>query len=141
MSEENKALVRRTFELFNQGDLDGAAECWSNDFLMHVPYHPHEDEFSGRENLKRLFQRLRSAFENIHYTIEDMIAEDDKVAFRVTWRGIFVAEFFGLQPTGKEVISTGVAIYRIANGKIVEDWGVERFADRPWVKMVRQIRR
>ena len=132
MSEDNKALVRRTFELFNQGDLDGAAECWSSDFAMHVPYHPHEGEFSGRENLKRLFQRLRSAFKNIHYTIEDMIAEGDKVAFRITWRGIFVGEFFGMQPTGKEVISTGVAIYRVANGKIVEDWGVERFSERAW---------
>jgi len=132
MSEENKALVRQFFQLVNQRRIDALGECWVEDFVMHPPNYPgNPSEVSGLENLKKFAEKLLSAYPDAHYTLEDMIADGDKVAFRFTWRGTFKGEFLGKQPTGERVVHTGIAIYRFEGGKIIEDWGLEAASLRP----------
>jgi steroid delta-isomerase-like uncharacterized protein len=65
----------------------------------------------------------RSAFEHLNVTVEDMVAEEDKVAARFTARGIHKGAFMDLVPTGKSITVTGIEIFRIENGKIAELWG------------------
>jgi predicted ester cyclase len=64
-----------------------------------------------------------AAFPDGHVTTEDLVAEGDKVVERFSFRGTNIGPFLGAPATGKQVITTGVAIFRIANGKIVEHWG------------------
>ncbi len=65
---------------------------------------------------------FRSAFPDLHFTVEDMIAEGDKVASRYTARGTHRGELMGLPPTGRGVTEVGIMISRLAEGKLVEDW-------------------
>jgi predicted ester cyclase len=74
------------------------------------------------EKLKQHIKLFESAFPRYKLIIEDMIAEGDKVAVRATFQGIHRGEFMGIQPTSKEVTISGMLIYRITNGKIVEFW-------------------
>ncbi|GAH49735.1 unnamed protein product, partial [marine sediment metagenome] len=77
----------------------------------------------GREGYKQEnVINLRACFADIHCTVEDMVAEDDKVAVRWTWRGTHTGEYMGIAPTGKQVTMTGISILRIVGGKIVEEW-------------------
>jgi steroid delta-isomerase-like uncharacterized protein len=66
-----------------------------------------------------------AAFPGLHISIEDVIAQGDKVAVRITWQGTHQGEFMGIPPTGKPVTVTGINLYRVANGKIVEEWWQE----------------
>lgn len=122
MSEENKALVRRLFEeLASKGDLAVADEITAPDFV------PHDlasffEEATGPEGVKQLVVGLRAAFPDLHMTMEDIIAEGDKVVIRYTARGTHKGEFQGLAPTGKRVAWAGINIYRVAGGKAVETW-------------------
>jgi predicted ester cyclase len=65
---------------------------------------------------------LDTAFPDLHFTIEDQIAEGDKVVNRVTARGTHLGDFRGIPPTGKQVTVAGITIDRIAGGKLVESW-------------------
>jgi predicted ester cyclase len=64
---------------------------------------------------------MRTAFPDIHFTVEDLIAEDDKVVVRVTFRGTHQGIFMGIAPTGRQVTGIGVELARLADGKIVEE--------------------
>ena len=119
MTEESKNLVRRMYEeVWNKGRLEVIDEICA---LGYVGIGPYGDEL-GPESVKRGVASRRTAFPDIHVTIEDMIAEADKVIARLTFRGTHRGEFQGIPPTDKEVIWTGIWIYRIANGKFVERW-------------------
>ena len=80
---------------------------------------------SGIGDLKQFFVVLRSGFPDFQATIEDLFAEGDKVVLRFTFHGTHQGEFMGVAPTGKQVTMTGVEIFRIGDGKIVELWGQE----------------
>ncbi|HZY57242.1 MAG TPA: ester cyclase [Rubrobacteraceae bacterium] len=119
MLEENKAVIRRFVEeAFNRGNLDIADEVYAPRFFS---YGTPEGEF-GPENVKRFVNMYRAAFPDGRTTIEDMIAEGDKVAYRWTYRGTHQGELMGIAPTGREVTITGITISRFADGKIVEEW-------------------
>ncbi len=120
MSEENKAIVRRFFEEVWNGNLAVADEIFSTDFVFHSAIT--EDDLSP-ESIKRRVTRYRTAFPNVKATVEDQLAEGDKVASRVSWRGTHQGEYLGIAPTGKQVEWTGTLICRISGGKIVERWG------------------
>ncbi|MCP8304029.1 MAG: ester cyclase [archaeon] len=111
--EENKAIVRRMIEAYNKHNLD-----WFDEFIA-PDYFDHTNKVD-REGLKQLFNMGFKGFPDWHETIEDIIAEGDKVWVRLTYTGTHTGEFFGLAPTGKKVTMTAVAIYRIVNGKLVE---------------------
>jgi steroid delta-isomerase-like uncharacterized protein len=122
--EENKALMRRLYEeIHNKGNMAVADELVAADFVDHNA--PSPDIPPGPEGVKQIFTMLRSAFPDFHVTVEDMLAEEDKVMARVTVHGTHKGEFIGIAPTGKLITMPVVDIVRIAGGKIVERWGVE----------------
>jgi steroid delta-isomerase-like uncharacterized protein len=119
--EENKALVRRLVEgVWTTGNLDAA------DALLAPNMVDHAAQMGGglgdREGFKNQVRMFRSAFPDGHTRIDDMIAEGDKVVLRWTDGGTHRGEFMGIAPTGRPVTITGIDIYRIADGKIVEYW-------------------
>ena len=122
MSEDNKRLVRRALdELYTKGHLGLAAELVHPAFVDHEPAHPEEP--TGPENVRRTVQRLRSAFADLRFEVEDEIAEGDKVVQRVIMSGRHTGPLMGLEPTGKQFAVRHVYVWRIADGKIVEHWG------------------
>ena len=119
MSEQNKTLARRWFEdLFSQGNLDAANEILSAEFVDHLT---HEDE-RGIEELKHYVTIYRTAFPDIQDSVEDIVAEADKVVVRWKSRGTHQGEFMGVAPTGRHVTFTGMRLFSIAENKIVESW-------------------
>jgi steroid delta-isomerase-like uncharacterized protein len=118
--DENKAISRRADEeLFNRGNLDVADELFAPAFVYHDPA---GGELRGPESVKGYAAMLRDAFPDLQQTIEEQMAEGDKVAYRWTARGTHEGELMGIAPTGKRVEFTGIAVARLANGKIEEIW-------------------
>ena len=111
--EENKAIVRRFIEAYNKHDLSSIEDFVAPDYVDHTNQ-------VGREGLKQLFNMAFKAFPDWHETIEDIIAEGDKVWVRVKATGTHTGEWLGIAPTGKKVTSEMVDIYRIVNGKHIE---------------------
>ena len=121
MSEENKAIVRQQEEeLFTQGNLDAADEVYAPDYVGHDP--SNSEEVRGLEAAKRAASDYRQAFPDLRVTVEDLIAEGDRVAARLRFRGTHLGELDGIAPTGRRVDCTGIVISRIEEGKIAEDW-------------------
>ena len=123
MSEENKALVRREIEeLFNHtGNLDVAEEVYGPDFVSHDPTMP--EDLRGIEEARQFAAGMRSAFPDLTCTIEDQVAEGDKVVTRWRASGTHQGETEGLgPPTGNRMEMTGISIERLSEGKVVESW-------------------
>ena len=121
-TEQNKVLVRRMVEqVFMQGKTSQADEFLAPDFVEHEELPPGIP--SGREGVKQLTNMFRSAFPDFRATIDDIVAEGDKVVIRQTWSGTHKGEFMGVPPTGKSVSFGVIDIIRIAGGKFVEHWG------------------
>jgi steroid delta-isomerase-like uncharacterized protein len=121
-TEQNKALVRQMVEeIFNRGNLGRADEFLAPDFVEREELPPGIPR--DREGVKQLTAMLRGAFPDFRATIDDMVAEGDKVVMRMTWRGTHKGEFMGIPPTGKSVSFGVIDIIRIAGGKFVEHWG------------------
>ena len=118
--QENKVISRRTFEeIWNQGKLEAIEELYDADQVSHglgmeVP--------PGTAGIKQFISIYRTAYPDTHFTVEDQVAEGDKVATRWTATGTHRGELMGIAPTGKRVTVTGIAITRVTNGKIVETW-------------------
>jgi steroid delta-isomerase-like uncharacterized protein len=122
MAEENKAIIRRFFEEFaNKGDESVVDELIGEDIVDHNPQDPNIPP--GPEGVKQLFARRRMAFPDMRVTVEDLVAEGDKVVLRSTVTGTHKGEFMGIPPTGKSFSFGNIAIFRIEDGKIVERWG------------------
>ena len=115
--EENKALVRRLNEIENKGDLDELFELFSSDYVSH-----YNTGDSTMEENKKFWPTLWTAFPDIHYVLEDMVGEGNKVAFRESFTGTHRGEFKGIAPTGKKVKMINTCIVRIENGKFAEGW-------------------
>jgi predicted ester cyclase len=115
--EKNKTVVRGFIEAYNERKLD-----LIDDFVSPV-YIDHSNNV-GREGLKRLITMGLTSFPDWHETIEDIIAEGDKVWVRLSYTGTHKGEFMGLTPTGKKITSKAVDIYRIVDGKLAEYWNV-----------------
>src|SRR5437660_5416469 len=99
-SEENKAQYRRTFEeVFNQGNLALIDELVAPDFLNHEV--PPGMNNRGPESTQQVVRMLRTAFPDLHFTIEELVAEGDTVAGRVTMSGTHLGPFQGIPPTGR----------------------------------------
>jgi steroid delta-isomerase-like uncharacterized protein len=119
MSDKNKAIARRIFEEIWEGQLEVADEIFDANYVMQglgVDLPP------GPEGFKLFVSTYRSAFPDVHFTIEDVIAEWDRVAIRWTAHGTHEGELMGIPATGKEVVVTGVAINRVADDILVEGW-------------------
>ena len=123
-TEQNKAIARRFLEeVFGQGKLAVVDEIVAPDHVDHgpstLPGMP-----TGPEGSKMVVTIYRNAFPDIHFTIDEQIAEGDKVVTRWTGRGTHKGELAGIPATGKSATVTGMGVDRIVNGKIVESWGI-----------------
>ena len=120
----NASLVR-TFveELWNRGNLAAVTELCHHTYELHDPSLP-SWLVLGPAGLKRLASTMKTAFPNLHVTIDDQFAQGDRVVTRVTQTGTHTGNFMGLAATGRQICVSAVSIERIANGKIVESWGV-----------------
>jgi steroid delta-isomerase-like uncharacterized protein len=120
MSEENKALDRRIFEAVSNKNLAALDELMAPDMVDHElpPGLP-----PGRDGTKAFLGMFISAFPDIKVTIEDQIAEGDKVVTRWTATGTHTGELMGIPATGKQVTMMGIDITRFSGGKNVEHWG------------------
>ncbi len=119
MSQENKALIRRAIEeVYNQGNLATIDELVASDFVMHAP----SGDIPGPAGAKQFVTMLREAFPDLHLTIEDQVADGDRVVTRWTSEGTHLGEFQGIPPTGKHGTMTGIDIDRVVDGKVVECW-------------------
>ncbi len=120
--EENKAIVRSIFEDgLNKGEVDKITELTATDFFDH-DIHVETGMPGGPEDLREALVAIRRGFPDIDVTIEDIIAEGDKVVVRNTWRGTHQGEFNGIPATGRRIEIGGIVIWRIENGKISERW-------------------
>ncbi len=117
--EQNKAIVRHYTELTNARDLGGAFAYVGPGFVDHAarPGMP-----TGIEGARMFFNMLFTAFPDLRATIDDLIAEGDKVVGRMTCEGTHQGMFMGLPPTGKRVKWSFIEINRIVDGKVVEHW-------------------
>ena len=121
MSEENKELVRRSIEAIND---EGPAAIDRFFAAEWIGWDSRDGSKSSREDLKKEMAVVLSGFPDVRVDIEDLIAEGDKVASRITESGTHTkaSETYGHVPTGKRITFTTVGIDRVANGKIVESW-------------------
>jgi steroid delta-isomerase-like uncharacterized protein len=116
---ENKALIRRYVEeCIGKGDMSLMDELLAVDYVMHEPVGGDR----GLEAYKKGQPAVLAGFPDGHWTIEDMVAEGDKVAWRFTFTGTHTGEFAGIPATGKEIRLAGMVISRIADGKVAEEW-------------------
>jgi steroid delta-isomerase-like uncharacterized protein len=121
--EENKALIRLFYEeVFNKKNLAAVDDFFAPDHVDHtlpagLPV--------GPEGTKQAIAMTLSGFPDLRVTIEDMIAEGDKVVIRFTTHGTQRGALGGIPPTGKQVAVSTIEITRIAGGKIAEDWGLD----------------
>jgi C-1 hydroxylase len=121
--EENKAKVRQVVEVaINKQKLDLLDDLSTPDYVDHT----HQLNLEG---VKQFMNMIFKAFPDWHETIEDIIAEGDKVWVYVKGTGTHKGEYRGLAPTGNKVAGIGVNIYRIVNGRFVEGWAVEDWTD------------
>ncbi|MBX3082421.1 MAG: ester cyclase [Anaerolineae bacterium] len=122
MSEQNKAAVRHFIETaFNQHDLGGFPDYYSPNLIDHAlpPNMP-----QGLEGRKMLASMFFTGFPDIRVTIEDMVAEGDKVVAYWSATGTHQGDLMGIPPTGKYVTISGMAIDRLQGGKSVEHWEI-----------------
>jgi len=118
-AEDNKAIARRFLEAQAKGDLDMLDELLAPDFVDRslLP-----GQAPDRESYKQSVVEILASFSNIGLTIEDQIAEGDKVVTRYKGRNVHRGEFMGVAPTGEEADYSAIHIHRIAGGKVVEEW-------------------
>lgn len=131
-SEANKAVVLRFYDQLNSGNtLEAVDELFAPDFVAHFPGRPHA--VRGRDEFKKLLADYLTAFPDLTETTEALIAEGDLVAIRETYRATHEGHFQGvlptgtgefqdIRPTGRPIQLTGIDIYRIQDGRVVEQW-------------------
>ena len=123
-AEENKATLLRVVNELNKGKFDFIDDVFSPDFAFYSPTSPNWPR--GLEGARKMITQLRSILPDVHATVEDIFAEGDKVAVRWTFRGTYQGEVRPGFPTpGERITITSISMYRFANGKIEEDWGVD----------------
>ena len=122
LTETNKAVSRRFFEeVFGKGNLAVADEIVDKDHINTGPSNP-PGLAPGLEGTKQFITMYRNAFPDLRFTIDEQIAEGDKVVTRWTAYGTNQGEMAGIPATGKSATVTGIVVDRIVNGKIVESW-------------------
>jgi len=121
-SDNNKAVVRRYYEeVLNQRHIDVLDEIAVEDYVEHDPF---PGQGNGRADLKARVGTLFGAFNPLHFAIEDVIAEGDKVVVRWTNAGTDSGGFMGMPATGKEFGVAGIDIHVVRDGRIAEHWHV-----------------
>ncbi|MGR9203052.1 ester cyclase [Rhizobium leguminosarum] len=119
--ERNKMAMRRFVEFINTASEQLAAELIASEAIFHVP--GRQEPLRGPDGYLEIIGMMRGGFPDIQWTLEEIIAEDDKIAARFTMRGTHQGPFLGVEPTGKSITVQAVNFYRLADGKFVEERG------------------
>jgi steroid delta-isomerase-like uncharacterized protein len=114
--DTNKQIIRTFYQdCLNRGQLDLLGDLVAPDFL-----NPNGEK--GASAFRRNIEELRSAFPDIQFKIEDLIADGDRVAVRSSWLGTHKGTFRGMAASGKQVTDTGITIYRFEGGRLAQAW-------------------
>lgn len=120
-AEENKELVRRYMEILEAEEFDRLDEVLASDYTVHgVP--GAEEELTGPDAIEAFFQDWSAAFPDMTATIEELVAEDDRVAYRATFTGTQEGEFMDIPASGEAVSVDATGFFRIEGGKLAEAW-------------------
>jgi steroid delta-isomerase-like uncharacterized protein len=120
-TEQNKVVARRFGqEVWGRGDMQAADELLAEDLIEH---NPAPGQAAGREGHKQVLQVWRAAFPDLTITVDDLLADGERVALRWTAHATHEGELMGMPATGRRVTLTGIDILRIVDGRIVERWG------------------
>jgi steroid delta-isomerase-like uncharacterized protein len=123
-TEQNKTNFKRLYEeVFNQGNLAVAEELIGPNVVEHQQQPGITPDAAGPELVKQIARFFRAAFPDLQITVNDLIAEGDRVAARVTISGTHQGEMMGISPTGKRVEVSSIDIIRFEDGKAAEHWG------------------
>ena len=123
--QDNQNLVDRFWEeVWNQGNLAAANDMVTENFVLFTP----QGQKDGPEGLKQWVNAIRSAAPDIRFTIDETIAEGNKVVSNWSGHGVNSGSFLGRAPTNKELTMSGISIFRVEDGKIAE----ERLAENTW---------
>lgn len=119
-TEDNKAIVRRMTEVFyNQGAIERADQFFAATYVHHDPASPQVRDRAGLQEAVRTF---RAGCPDLHITTDELVAEGDKVLKRWTYHATHTGNLSGLPPTGKRITMSGLELFRLADGQIVESW-------------------
>lgn len=119
--EEQKVkeiVTRFDEEIYRKGNIDAADELVAENFRHHAPFPTPQ----GREGFKQFLTQFRQAFPDSTSTTEDVVVDGDKVAVRYTARGTHQGEFMDVPATGNKITVQGISIYRVADGKVTDEW-------------------
>jgi len=120
---DNKNVIRELHRRLSEGDIEGAAALAAEDLVNHAAI----PQAQGCAGLVSIFQKVRAAFPDMQYRLEDLIAEGDQVVARVkatgTHTGPLAMVRLPLAPTGRKVEMDQIHVFRLAGGRIVESWG------------------
>jgi steroid delta-isomerase-like uncharacterized protein len=120
-SEANKLTMQKFVEFINTASEALADELISKDAIFHVPGNP--EPMRGPAGYLAIIGMMRGGFPDIQWSLEEMVAEGDRVAARFMMRGTHQGPFFGVPPTGKKIAVQAMNIYRLSNGQFVEEHG------------------
>lgn len=121
-TEQNKSIVRHWIEEgWNKGNLAVVDEVYASNYVQHDPPSP-APPVSSSVALKQYVTAYRTALPDVHFSIDDLIAEGDKVVWRFTSHGTQRGELLGIPPTGKTGTVMGIVVFRFEGGKIAEGW-------------------
>jgi predicted ester cyclase len=121
INEDPREVVRRLFRDVDAGREDFVDEYYAADYVDHTPSRTRA-RASGREGVREAFALFRKAFPDIQHSLEDVIGEGDKVVVRLRAWGTHRGALFGISPTGRRVEQSGIVIYRLREGRILERW-------------------
>lgn len=116
--DEQRMLVERSMAKFNVGDLEGYLELYDESAILHG----YEGVEPGREGIRKFYEGFMKVLTDGRVILEDVIAQDGRLAFRFTFSANHSGEFMGVPATGKRVTLTGITILRFRNGSCVERW-------------------
>ncbi len=120
--EQNKEVTRKTIdEVWNKGAVDLIPELFNSDYIARGVAGP---DIKGHDGWRQVVLNYRKAFPDVHDTIDELIAEGDKVVCRHTMTGTHTGEYPGLAPTGKKTKTTTIFVNYFKNGKIAETWSI-----------------
>jgi steroid delta-isomerase-like uncharacterized protein len=119
-TEENKTIIRRmTEEFYNQGNVETAEQFFADTYVHHDPASP---QVRDRDGLKANLRAFLAGCPDLHITTDQLLAEGDMVTKRWTYHATHTSDLSGLPPTGKRITMSGLELFRLADGKIVESW-------------------
>jgi predicted ester cyclase len=136
--ESNKDALRQLLAAVDRGDLDGALDFYSPEYVDHDASEGRSQSADATNNLRTAFRMFAAAFSDTRHVIEDLVAEGDRVVARISVQSRHTGEMFGVPPTGNTVRNDSIVIYRFEGGRIRERWCRERTSTRALLQATRE---